>query len=64
MQLKDMPTWNVGTINLDGPGASNYTYSGGNMMLYVMVPNEQTINAAKTALEGIISGKTLNELGI
>ena len=64
MQLKDMPTWNVGTINLDGTGASNYTYSGGNMMLYVMVPNEQTINAAKTALEGIISGKTLNELGI
>lgn len=64
IQLKDMPTWNVGTINLDGTGASNYTYSGGNMMLYVMMPDLQTINAAKTAIDGIISGKTLNELGI
>lgn len=64
MQLKDMPTWNVGTINLDGTGASNYTYSGGSSLLYVMVPDEQTINAAKTAIDGIISGKTLNELGM
>lgn len=64
MQLKDMPTWNVNTMNLDGTGSSNYTYSGGSRKLYVMEPDINTVNNAKEAINGIISGKAFIELGM
>ena len=64
LQIKDMPSWNVGVVNLDGTGSNNYTYSGGNRMLYVMEPDINTINKAKEVIEKIINGKTFYELGM
>lgn len=64
MQLKDMPTWNVSTMNLDGTGSNDYTYSGGNRKLYVMEPDMNTVNNAKEAINAIINGKTFSELGM
>ena len=64
MQIKDMPSWNVDAINLDGTGASDYTYSGGSRKLYVMQPDINTINNAKKVINEIINGKTFYELGM
>ena len=64
LQIKDMPSWNVGAVNLDGTGSSNYTYSGGNRKLYVMEPDINTVNKAKEIINEIINGKTFYELGM
>ena len=64
LQIKNMPSWNVGTLNLDGTGSSNYTYSGGNMKLYVMEPDINTVNKAKEVINEIKNGKTFYELGM
>ena len=62
LQSKKMPTWNVNTYNLDGVGSSNYTYSMGKRMLYVMEPDINTINNANKYINGIIEGKKYSEL--
>ncbi len=62
LQSKKMPTWNVNAYNLDGFGSSNYTYSMGKRMLYVMEPDLDTVNNANTYINGIIEGKKYSEL--
>lgn len=49
-QLKDMKAWETETISVDGSGASRRTYSYPGQNLYVMIPDEETVTAAKTAL--------------
>ena len=46
-QLDDMKRWQVTSIDVDGTGATSPTYSMGSMPLYVMIPNQQTVDAAK-----------------
>lgn len=62
LQSKKMPTWNVNAYNLDGFGSSNYTYSMGKRLLYVMEPDLDTVNNANTYINGIIEGKKYSEL--
>lgn len=62
LQSKKMPTWNVNAYNLDGVGSSNYTYSMGKRLLYVMEPDINTINNANKYINGIIEGKKYSEL--
>ncbi len=51
MQLDDMPSWNIKSISLDGSdGNSDVTYSYKGQNLYVMIPKEETIEAAKKAI--------------
>lgn len=64
MQIKDMPSWEVESLNLDGYDSHNYTYSGGNSVLYVMEPNEKSVNKASETINAIISGKTFKDLGM
>lgn len=55
MQLNDMSGWDIETISITGSGASAVTYSMPGQSLYVMVPNEESVAAAKqsiAALEG------------
>ena len=61
-QLDKMPTWNVRFLNLDGYGRSEYTYSGGNMVLYVMEPNYDTVNNAKRAINDVLNDKLFSEM--
>ena len=49
-ELKDLKNWEVESISLDGEGAMLPTYSMGDINLYVMIPNEDTVNAAKTKI--------------
>lgn len=64
MQIKDMPSWNVKTLNLNGYDSHNYTYSYKGSMLYVMEPDYNTVNKAKEAINGMLNNKTFSELGI
>lgn len=50
-QLKNMKGWDVESISVDGKGASRKTYSYPRQNLYVMIPDEETVTEAKTALE-------------
>ena len=50
MQLKDMKGWDIQSMSVDGTGSSRYTYSYPSQPLYVMIPDEETVTEAKTAL--------------
>jgi len=50
MQLSDMSGWDIQSLSVDGRGSSMYTYSYPSQPLYVMIPDEETLNEAKTAL--------------
>lgn len=60
LQLDDMPRWNVNSISLNGSGSMTYTYSYPKQKLYVMVPNQKTVTDAKTKIENILTGKTVD----
>ena len=53
--IKDEATsfskWNVESISVDGTGASMPTYSMGSQKLYVMIPDENTVNNAKNKIK-------------
>ncbi len=51
MQLDKMPSWEITSINLDGTGKSEYTYSYSGQKLYVMEPDLQTVEAAKQKIK-------------
>ena len=50
-QLSALKHWEVESIALDGTGASLPTYSMGSQRLYVMIPNQATIDAAKAKID-------------
>lgn len=49
-QLAELKSWKVESISLDGTGAMLPTYSMGSQKLYVMIPDQATINTAKTKI--------------
>ena len=57
MQLDKMPEWSIEKLSLNGSDAYEYTYSAKSQELYVMIPNEETVDAAKDALERIKNGE-------
>lgn len=46
-ELTSLTKWEVESISLDGTGSSESTYSMGSQKLYVMIPDETTVNNAK-----------------
>lgn len=63
-QIETMPQWNIKTLNLDGIGSEAYTYSIPTQSLYVMIPDEKTVNQARIAIKGIRNNQTLKEIGL
>ena len=53
--IKDEATsfnkWSVESISVDGDGAAMPTYSMGSQKLYVMIPDENTVNNAKNKIK-------------
>ncbi|HPF83770.1 MAG TPA: LCP family protein, partial [Bacilli bacterium] len=64
LQLNKKPTWTIKKYSLNGTDSYNYTYTYGNQQLYVMNPMQDTINTARTYINGIMDGKTFSQLGI
>lgn len=60
MQLEKMPSWNITTTNLDGTGDMQPTYSYGKQELWVMQPDEKTVDNAKEMIQKVVDGKTLD----
>ena len=51
-ELSNLTSWTVESISLDGEGAMLPTYSmGEDLPLYVMIPNEETVNNAKAKIK-------------
>lgn len=58
MQLDKNIDWSIESISVDGTGARDYTYSmGTKQLLYVMVPNQSTVDIAKTKINQILTEK-------
>lgn len=55
LQLSKNIDWEISSISLDGHGRYMPTYSMGNRKLYVMIPNEETIEEAKLKINDYIS---------
>lgn len=46
-QLADNTSWSIESMSVDGTGTYATTYSMGNQQLYVMIPDQATVDAAK-----------------
>jgi LCP family protein required for cell wall assembly len=55
-RLEDGRAWQVESISVDGTGAMEPTYSMGSMRLYVMIPDQATIDAAKARIDQTLAG--------
>lgn len=53
-QIDTMKKWNVESISVDGTGASEFVYSIPNSKVYVMVPDANSINEAKTKINNVL----------
>lgn len=58
-QIDKMPSWDILSISLNGSDASKTTYLYGNSALYVMIPNESSVNYAKEKIKALISGEKI-----
>ena len=53
-QLQDMSSWTIKTNSLTGSDASRKTYSAGSQLLYVMIPNEESVQNAKDQIAEVM----------
>lgn len=59
MQLSDNAKWTLTSTSLDGTDSSNYTYTYSNQLLYVMEPNMDSVEAAKSMINQVYNGEKL-----
>ena len=53
-QLESMSSWTIKTNSLTGTGATKTTYSMGSTPLYVMIPDENSVQEAKDKIDELI----------
>lgn len=58
-QLSDMRGWDVQSFSVNGYDGEETTYSGGSQALYVMIPDESTVEQAKQYLKDMYAGKRI-----
>ena len=51
--------WNIQRYSVDGAGESNYTYSMPSQSVYVMVPDQSTIDQAKAYIDMVKNGEPI-----
>ena len=61
MQLSDGSSWNVKSYAVTGENSSGYTYSAPGQQLYVMEPDQDTVDHAKELINKVFSGETLTD---
>lgn len=54
MQLNDMAQWEITSMSVDGTGASRTTYTVPSKKAYVMIPDENTVQAAKESIAAVL----------
>lgn len=55
-QIQSGQSWDVESISVNGNGSSQYTYSYPGQKLYVMIPDEDTVTAAKQRIQAVKEG--------
>lgn len=50
MQLNTLRSWEIESISVDGTGSMSPTYSMGSQPLYVMIPDQTTVDTAKAKI--------------
>ncbi len=55
MQLNDMSSWNIKSIAVDGTGSSKPSYASGGEVLYVMLPDMETVEQAKSEITVVLN---------
>lgn len=60
LQLDKMPSWNIVSYSVTGPGDSQKTYSMPNSNAWVMQPDETSVQNAKVLINQVVSGATIN----
>lgn len=58
-QLSDMKGWDIQSYSVNGTDGMAETYSAGSEELYVMIPDEATVEQAKQYLADMYAGKTI-----
>ncbi len=53
-QIDSLAKWKVTSTNVDGTGASDVTYSMGRQKLYVMIPDQASVDSAKSAIRSTL----------
>lgn len=61
MQLSDWSEWTVNSCSVTGRGGRNITYSMPGQSLYVMYPDEDTVDHAASLINRIMAGDRLEE---
>lgn len=57
MQMTEKPSWEIEMNRVKGKGDIKTTYSGGNQELYVMIPNQDSVNEAKEKITDVLAGE-------
>lgn len=58
-QLSDMKGWDIQSYSVNGTDGMAETYSAGSQELYVMIPDQSTVDQAKQYLADMYAGKTI-----
>lgn len=61
LELATLKKWSIESIQLDGTGSSQPTYSMGSRLLYVMIPDQSTVDNAKTKIAETIADPAAEE---
>ena len=61
LELATLKKWSIESIQLDGTGSSQPTYSMGSRLLYVMIPNQDTVDEAKTKIAETLADPVAEE---
>ena len=59
-QIDKMPKWNITSNVVTGSNGYEYTYSYQSQKLYVMIPNEDSIQQAKDLIKKTLNGEILD----
>lgn len=57
MQMNTMKNWEIEQFSVNGSGSTQPTYSMGSQPLYVMIPDQNTVNEAITKIQDTLSTK-------
>ena len=61
MQLNDGADWDILSSRVVGTGSEDYCYSSGDALLYVMIPNYDSVETVSDFIERIKSGEIISE---
>jgi len=60
-QKKAQTSWNVVSVSAVGTGDRQACYSMGSQLLYVMQPNEESVNNIKSKMQSVLAGEMVTE---